>query len=409
MTKFFRIAARNVFRNPRRTSFTLLVIVFGAVSLILAGGFIANNFQGLRELTIRNGIGHLQIFTNAYLNGPEERPLQLGIENPAALQTWLEAQPHVVATAPEVEFVGLISNGEKSEAFLGRGIDPTRQADLGFNVNMKSGRPLGAGTGESEVILGTGLATNMKAHVGDALTLLGTTTDGALNAIDVRVVGFFSTGIKEFDARALKVSVPTAQMLLGSTRVTKLIVKLDETGNTELARAAIAAGLVTKGRTDLGLRTWRDLASFYKQVVMLYSSIFLFLGVIIVILVVLSSSNTMMMTVFERVQEIGTLLALGTRRRHIVLIFLFEGLVIGAIGGVLGCIAGYGSMLGINAAGIIMPPPPSFDRGIALNINFVPSLYAAVFALIATTLVISAMIPSIRAARLHIVDALRHV
>jgi len=409
MTKFFRIAARNVFRNPRRTAFTLLVIVFGAVSLILAGGFIANNFQGLRELTIRNGLGHLQIFTNAYMNGPEERPLQLGIENPAELQKWLEAQPHVTASAPEIEFVGLISNGEKSEAFLGRGIDPDRQSDLGFNVNIKNGRPLGTTSGESEVILGTGLARNMNAKIGDPLTLLGTTTDGALNAIDVRVVGFFSSGIKEFDARALKVSVPTAQTLLDSTRVTKLIVKLDDTGNTEPARAAIAAGLTGMGRSDLGLRTWRDLASFYKQVVMLYSSIFLFLGVIIVVLVVLSSSNTMMMTVFERVQEIGTLLALGTRRRQIVTIFLFEGLVIGVIGGVLGCIAGYGAMLGINAAGITMPPPPSFDRGILLNINFVPGLYGAVFALVALTLVISAMVPAIRAARLHIVDALRHV
>lgn len=409
MSKFFRIAARNVFRNPRRTAFTLLVIVFGAVSMILAGGFIANNFQGLRELTIRNGIGHLQIFTTSYMNGPEERPLQLGIDDPAALQRWLEKQPHVVASAPEIEFVGLLSNGDKSEAFLGRGIDPARQDDLGFNTNIKSGRPLNANADEAEVILGTGLARNMKAKIGDPLTLLGTTTDGALNAIDVRVVGFFSSGIKEFDQRALKVSVPTAQTLLNSPRVTKLIVKLDKTGNTEAARASIAGGLRGVGRGDLGMRTWRDLASFYKQVVALYSSIFLFLGVIIVVLVVLSSSNTMMMTVFERVQEIGTLLALGTRRRHIVAIFLLEGLVIGTIGGLLGWVAAYGATKGINAAGIVMPPPPSFERGIPLNINFVPELYVAVFALVATTLVLAAIVPAIRAARLRIVDALRHV
>lgn len=409
MTKFFRIAARNVFRNPRRTAFTLLVIVFGAVSMILAGGFIANNFQGLREMTIRNGIGHLQIFTKQHMSGPEERPLQFGIDDAAGLQKWLEAQPHVVATAPEIEFVGLVSNGEKSEAFLGRGIDPARQSALGFNTNVKSGRPLAANAGEAEVILGTGLARNLNVQPGDVLTILGTTTDGALNALDVRVVGLFSSGIKEFDARALKVSVPTAQTLLGSARVTKVIVKLDQTRRTEASAAAIAAALPGAGRDGLGLRTWRDLASFYKQVVMLYSSIFLFLGVIIVVLVVLSSSNTMMMTVFERVQEIGTLLALGTRRRHIVAIFLLEGLVIGALGGLLGCVAGYAAMHGINAAGLTMPPPPTFDRGIALNINFVPQLYVAVFALIATTLVVSAVIPSVRAARLRIVDALRHV
>ena len=406
MNKFVRIAVRNVFRNPRRTSFTLLVIVFGAVSLILAGGFVAFNFEGLRELTIRNGLGHLQVFTNKYLNGHEERPLQLGIENAAALQTWLEKQPHVVASAPEIEFVGLISNGDKSEAFLGRGIDAARQQSLGFNTNMRKGRPVNASSGEPEAVLATGLAETMNAKVGDGLTLLGTTTNGALNAIDVKVVGIFSTGIKEFDARALKVGVPTAQRLLDTTRVTKVIVRLDDTRNTELVRAALAGSLAKQG---LGVKTWRELAGFYKQVVMLYSSIFLFLGVIIVILVVLSSSNTMMMTVFERVQEIGTLMALGTRRRHIVLIFLLEGLVIGCLGGLLGWVAGYAAMTGVNAAGITMPPPPSFDRGIALRVNFVPQLYVAVLALVTITLVISAIVPSIRAARLRIVDALRHV
>jgi putative ABC transport system permease protein len=401
--KFLRIAIRNVFRNPRRTGFTLFVIAFGAVAMILAGGFVAFNFQGLRELTIRNGIGHLQIFTQKYLDGHEQHPLELGIDNPDALQSWLAKQPHVLATSPEIELVGLISNGEKSEAFLGRGIDPARQDRMGFNVNIKSGRPLG--TGSSEVILGTGLASNFGAKIGDSLTLLGTTANGALNAIDVQVVGTFSTGIKEFDARAIKMSVPTAQTLLDTKRVTKLIVKLDDTGNTALAAAAIRKGLPK----ELGILTWRDLASFYKQVVMLYSSIFFFLGIIIVILVVLSSSNTMMMTVYERVQEIGTLLALGTRRRQIVAIFLLEGLTIGILGAIIGSLTGFGLSRAINGAGITMPPPPSFDHGIALKINFVPALYAGVFLLVVTTLVLAAVIPAIRAARLRIVDALRHV
>jgi putative ABC transport system permease protein len=401
--KLTRIAFRNVFRNPRRTAFTLFVIVFGAVAMILAGGFVASNFQGLREMTIRNGIGHLQIFTQKFIDGREDKPLELGIENPAAVQAWLAKQPHVVATSPEIEFVGLISNGEKSEAFLGRGIDPSKQEALGFNVNIKEGKALSGA--ESEVILGTGLAEALNVKPGDSLTLLGTTTNGALNAIDVTVAGTFATGIKEFDQRAIKVAVPTAQTLLDTTRVTKLIVKLDSTANTPLVAAQLRKGLPP----ELGMKTWRELATFYKQVVMLYSSIFLFLGIIIVILVVLSSSNTMMMTVFERVQEIGTLMALGTRRRQIVAIFLLEGLVIGIFGGLLGWVAGFGMSKGINVAGITLPPPPSFDRGIALHINFVPQLYVGVFVLVTITLVMAAIIPAIRAARLRIVDALRHV
>src|SRR6185295_10229515 len=118
----FRIAIRNVFRNPRRTAFTLLVIVFGAVAMILAGGFIASQFKGLRELTIRNGLGHLQIYTAQYVAKGEEHALANGIEQPAELEQFLAKQPHVIATTQEIELVGLISNGDKSETFLGRGI-----------------------------------------------------------------------------------------------------------------------------------------------------------------------------------------------------------------------------------------------------------------------------------------------
>jgi putative ABC transport system permease protein len=409
MIKYFRIAARNVFRNPRRTAFTLLVIVFGAVSMILAGGFIASNFQGLRELTIRNGIGHLQLFTAPYLAHGEEHPLEQGISSPAVLQRWLATQPYVKATSQEIELVGLISNGEKSEAFIGRGIEPGQQQAMGFSVSMKSGRPLSATADQAEVVVGSGLAETMKVKLGTPLTLLGTTTNGALNAIDVVVVGVFSTGIKEFDARALKVSLPTAQTLLDTDRVTKVIVRLDDTRNTDRAAASLAGALKSSGRGEIAIRTWRELASFYKQVVLLYQGIFFFLGIIILILVVLSSSNTMMMTVLERVQEIGTLLALGTRRRHIVGIFLLEGLVIGTVGGLLGWVAGYGLIGLINRAGIVMPPPPSFSRGIALQITFVPQLFVGVLLLVVVTLVVSAVLPSVRAARLNVVDALRHV
>jgi putative ABC transport system permease protein len=409
MMKFLRIAVRNVFRNPRRTAFTMLVIVFGAVAMLLAGGFITFNFEGLREMTIRNGLGHLQIFTSQYAASGEEHALANGIERPADLEKWLMKQPHVVVTTQEIELVGLISNGDKSETFIGRGIDPAWQETMGFDTRVNSGRALDPHSSEPEVVLGSGLAETMKVKIGEPLTLLSTTTLGALNAVDVRVVGTFSTGIKEFDARALKVTVGTAQTLLDTNRVTKIIVRLDDTKNTNRSAATIAAALKSSGHSQIAIKTWRDLATFYKQVVMLYASIFIFLGIIIFILVILSSSNTMMMTVLERVQEIGTLLALGTRRRQIVLIFLLEGLVIGFFGGLLGWVAGYGALSLINRAGITMPPPPSFSRGISLHINFVPELFAGVLLLVTIVLVLSAMIPAVRASRLRIVDALRHV
>jgi putative ABC transport system permease protein len=216
---FFVIPLRNVLRNRRRTAITLLVIVFGAMALMLSGGFFANNFEGLRERTIRNGLGHLQLNTEEYLKDGEEKPLARGIQDYRELQARLEKFPHVIGTTGEVGFVGLLSNGEKSETFMGRGVEPEREQQIGFTTNLKGGQNLSltpTDEGEYEVLLGVGLADSLKVKVGDVLTMLSTTTDGALNGVDVKVVGLFSTGVKEFDDRSLKVKLSTSWMRPGT-------------------------------------------------------------------------------------------------------------------------------------------------------------------------------------------------
>src|SRR5207247_3098160 len=118
-------------------------------------------------------------------------------------------------------------------------------------------------------------------------------------------------------------------------------------------------------------------------------------------LVVLSTSNTMMMSVFERVKEIGTLMAFGTRRRQVLSIFVLEGLVIGVLGAGLGLAASYGLIRLINGSGIMMPPPPTFDRGFPLHVNLVPELFVGVFVVTVVVLMCAAVLPAWRGARVR--------
>jgi putative ABC transport system permease protein len=408
MTTFFQIAFLNVFRHKRRTALTVLMISFGSAALVLAGGFAFYNFDGLRDTTIRNGLGHLQLFSGAYLDEGEDQPLQQGIADYRGLQQWLERQDRVVATNSEIEFVGLVSNGEKSETFLGRAADPDRERAMGFTLTIKDGQRLTNRSDEAQALLGVGLAKALKVKVGDVLTIMGTTAHGALNGIDVRVAGLYTTGITEYDARALSITLDAGQRLLDTDRVTKIVIKLDSSDSLDAARASlVAAGL--GGRSGLRVKTWRELATFYNQVVRLYMAIFAFLGMIIVILVVLSSSNTMMMTVLERVTEIGTMMAIGTRRRQILSIFVFEGFVTGVVGGLCGIAVSYGLSELLNNAGLMMPPPPTFSTGFPLLVKEVPVLFAGVFLLMVVTMTISAIAPAMRGARMRIVDALGHI
>ena len=81
MGKFLLLAFRNVFRNRRRTAMTLLMVGGGVAALLLGGGYFRFMSQGLRESTIRNGLGHLQIFTAEHFKRDEVHVLDTGIEN----------------------------------------------------------------------------------------------------------------------------------------------------------------------------------------------------------------------------------------------------------------------------------------------------------------------------------------
>src|SRR4029079_18002090 len=109
-----RIAFRNVLRNRRRSAITLLVIVFGAVGLILFGGYKARTFYALRESTIRGRIGHLQVFKSGFSKKDAQKPLEYGLDDVASLRKSVESDPRVKMTAAQITLMGLISNGEKS-------------------------------------------------------------------------------------------------------------------------------------------------------------------------------------------------------------------------------------------------------------------------------------------------------
>jgi putative ABC transport system permease protein len=314
----------------------------------------------------------------------------------------------VVGATARVDFMGLLSNGDKSVIFLGTGVEPEKEKALGYETELLSGASLTSEGGRFQVMLATGLARSLKSNVGDTLTLMSTTTEGALNAIDVAVVGIFSTGITEYDERAIRVPLPVAQKLLDTEKVSKLVVGLAQTSDTDRLHDLLMSRLSSAGY-PLEIRRWYEMATFYQAVVRMFGAIFRILGTIIFVLVVLSSSNTMLMAVFERVREIGTLMAFGTTRLKILSIFVIEGTFMGILGGVLGSVVGFFTIKAMNRAHLVLPTPPGNTRPFLITIPLVPGIFVGVFLLMIATMVVASLLPAWRASRLKIVDALNHI
>jgi putative ABC transport system permease protein len=411
MSKFLLLAFRNIFRNRRRTMMTLLMVGGGVTGLLLAGGYFAFMTRGLREDTIHAGLGHLQIFTAEHFRRDESRVLDTGIDNWRQVAATVSSAPHVRGVAPRIAFYGMLSNGSKTAVFMGSAVDPDAERSLGFKQNLasSSSRDLSAKSdGEVEALVGAGLAKSMNVNIGDGLTVLAMTSDGALNGVDVQIVGIVKTGIAEMDERYLRITLPAAQRLLQSDRVTNLVVGLDDTANTDRAYDELIPRLQGLNQ-QMTLKKWIDLATYYKQVSILFNGIFLFMGIIVFFMVLMSSVNTILMTMFERTREIGTMLAMGTPGLWVVALFILEATLLGVIGAVIG-VAG-GNLLGmlLNVSGLHMPPPPGYTINIPFKVLHVPGQMIGASILVIFSMALASILPAIRASRVQIAEALAHV
>ncbi len=414
--KFALFALRNLARNRRRTAISLAIVAAGTIGLLLTAGFIRFSFDGLREAMIHGGLGHLEIASRAAVTSRGEaaldRSVQQGIDDWQEVRDRVERLPHVVAVQANLHLMGMIQKpGGDSVSFVGVGVEPERERRMGFETKVRDGRSLAAETpaeGEGEVVLALGLAAALGARPGDILTLLAASPDGMLNALDVKVAGLVTTGVQELDTRFLKLHLATGQRLLATDRVSNLLVGLDDTAATAASQTAVAAALASHA-PPLAVTSWEKRAAFYSQVRNLYLGIFWFLGSIVFVLVVLATSNTLVMTVMERVREIGTLRAIGTAPGQIAAMVLWEALWLGVLGALLGNALGAATIAGINGLKLKMPPPPGAVDPIDLQLAFVPEAFAAIVAVMAVVLLIAALAPVARATRISVVEALRHV
>jgi putative ABC transport system permease protein len=413
--RFALLALRNLTRNRRRTAISLAVVATGTVGLILTAGFIRFSFDGLAEAIIHGGLGHLEVAQQAATSGKEatlERSLSEGLVDWPEIQKAIEAQPYVLAAAPNLHLLGMASTAAgKSASFLGLGVDPARERRMGFDVKLRQGQPLAdaaPAVGADTALLARGLAETLGVAPGDTVTLLAMAPGGMLNALDVRVAGIVTTGVAELDTRFLKLHLTSAQRLLETDRVSNLVVTLDERARTDAVRASLGA-LLASHQPPLAVTGWIERAPFYIQVRNLYVGIFWFLGSVIFVLVVLSTSNTLVMAVMERVREIGTLRALGTGGGEIGALIVWEALWLGLFGALFGDLVGLLAIAALNAAGLQMPPPPGAVNPIDLRLAYVPEAFAGAIALMLVVMVLAAIGPVLRATRLRVVEALAHV
>ncbi|SEP07583.1 ABC transporter permease [Nitrosovibrio sp. Nv6] len=400
----FKLAFRNIFRNRLRTFLTLAAIITGVIAIIISGGFVEDVFVQLREATIRSRIGHIQIFRHGYIEYGRREPSRYMIEQPRLVMDLVQSIPHVQDVMARVNFSGLANNSRADLPIIGEGIEPSKEERLGTATTIVAGRSL-KDTDAFGAMIGEGVADALHLRPGDFMTLMLNTSEGALNTLEYEVLGVFRTFSKEYDDRAVRIPLSSAQELLFTHSVHSIVVLLDDTSTTDSI-----AEILTNRLEPLGyeVKPWHELADFYQKTEALYRRQFGALQSIILVMLVLSVASTVNMVMYERTGEFGTLLALGLRQRRIFKLVLLENVLLGLLGSLLGMILGVALAAMISRIGIAMPPPPGSSMGYTATIHLVPwTLVIAGLTGVSASL-LAAVLPARRASRLVIVEALRH-
>jgi putative ABC transport system permease protein len=406
-----KLALRNLFRNARRSLFTVAAIGLGFVAVNVLGGFTSYIFSSLQESYIYGEAnGHLTIFRAGFLEQGKVDPTRylLGADGLAVIRRTLARHPEVQIATPQLQIAGLLSNGTISTIFVATGRVPSdvaaiaRQAHSG-RIRLFDGQPLSDGASHG-IGVSRGLARILNVPLGATAVAMAPTVGGQVNALDAELVQFIDAPAEALDDKLAVVPLAFAQSLYdtdGVDRVTLLLARgTDPVAlRAQLVRELRAAGLA------LDIRTWSELSPFYTKVKKMFDVIFAVSFVIVFAIVVMSVVNTFTMAVLERTREIGTLRALGVKRRGIVGLFALESIALG------GCGMLAGALITLLVQGLVawFEPtwiPPQLVRRVPLQIHLVPLYWLVSTLALLMLALLSAILPARKAARMPITHAL---
>jgi putative ABC transport system permease protein len=411
MTKLVKIALRNLARYGRRTLLTASLIAIGVIAVIVFNA-TAGAFKGLIVGQMTDAmLGHLQIHRRGYVASIDNLPLTLTMPAPevAAIENALRAQPDVEAYSRRLKFGGMFSNYTETSSIRLNGVYPDEELRT---LPLLASR-VTQGTAllrKGEVVIPELLSTGMGVKLGDTVVVIATNRDGSVNAAQLLVSGILSsvTGPGGRDGY-VHMEDATALLRAEAPEVSEIAVRLRDidaldrvtNGLRGALRQAKAAGHV--GETEV--HTWEGLSPFYNVAVLIdILALSATLGLVAIVLI--SVMNVMLMSVYERVKEIGTIAAMGTMPGTILSMFVIEGLSLGMLGILIGDALAAAAILTIQAIG----PTFNFGRetGLVLAPQVDPGQMLLVSAVVLVVAVAGSVQPAFKASRMEPIEALRH-
>lgn len=348
----FKMAIRNVFRHTRRTLITAAAIGVGLMFMIM----IDSMFGGVENQAVRNILetdnSELVVYPTGVFENRFLFPLDTLIEDASALSAQLEADyADVISATPRLRFA-VFAIGPQAELFaFGMGIDPETDPKV-FDLQNKieEGRFLEA---DGDLVIGSGLAKELNLALGDYLLIQTRSRRGVMDVREYEITGIVNTSNPLINANAVFITLADAQTILqapGAASEINLHVK-GKPRDTE--RLNVLGSKIGKDLgADFELYTWYDLNAGLFEIAGQKQSVGFFIAFIVIVIALVGIVNTMLLSIYERIPELGTMRAMGFSKGNIRWMMLAEGSIIGFFGGLFGVILGLGVVTYMTEVGM---------------------------------------------------------
>ena len=339
----FRLAWRNLWRNHRRT-----IIMLGAIGVgVWAMIFMTALTRGMVDQMIVDSIGvlpgHVQVHHPDYQDDPSisnrifasDDDIRERLDT-AAIKAW----------ASRVRVPAIITSERESRGVTLLGVDPDAEREISFfDYDKVEGRFL-TDTSDKGIIIGKRLAETLETDIGKRVVLMSQDPENDIADRGFRVVGLYTGKTKAVEEAYAYIGKATAQKMLriGET-TTELVFLGDEYRNVDPIYIAVAAAV----NEDLSVQRWYDIDTYLGTMLRVMDGFVLVWVVVIFLALSFGLVNTLVMAVFERVREIGLMLALGMKPGSILGQIVIESMLLIALGLAIGNVLAWATVVPLES------------------------------------------------------------
>jgi len=412
MLNIIKISLRNLMRYKRRTFLVTALIAFGVMAVqvfISASGSYKSLIVG--QITDAM-LGHIQIHKKGYMVSIENVPLNLNMKQHGAdlISKALSTIPGVEAFSTRIRLGGMISNYTETTNLRLYGISPEQEYKtvpllpkriLSGSADLKPG----------QILVPSLLAKGLGLKPGDPVVIIATNKDGSVNGKNFMVSGILDAAPGP-GGRDGYISISDAVELLRmeEPEISEIAIRIKDFDKLNEVYGQINESLAKEttpqGKLKFEVHTWESLSPF-ANIVKMVNLMSLFIKIILIAIVLISVMDVMMMSVYERIREIGTLAAIGTPPAKLLWMFITEGVFLSLFGAAAGNILSYIVIYAIRFSKYTFAF--GMREGFILDPHMTVANVMSVSLLVVAIAVIGSLQPAFKASRVEPIKALKSV